>query len=56
MAREGKSDELALVTYYDAMKKARVERITKEIIAGLSDDSEENDEFDFEENDADAED
>jgi hypothetical protein len=37
MDREGKSSELALVAYYDAAEKARVERITEEIMASLFD-------------------
>ena len=47
MAREGNSDEHALVSYYDAAEKARVEKITKEIMASLFDDSDDNEEFDF---------
>jgi hypothetical protein len=56
MAREGNSDEHALVSYYDAAEKARVEKITKEIMASLFDDSDDNEEFDFDEDDADVED
>jgi hypothetical protein len=43
MAREGRSDELALVAYYDAAEKTGIEKITEEIMADLfydSDDSE----------------
>jgi hypothetical protein len=56
MAREGWSDELALVEYYDAIEKAMVERIAEEIMVGLSNDSDDSEEFDFEENAYDVED
>lgn len=38
MTREGKSDELALVAYYDVVEKTMVKKITKEIMDGLSND------------------
>lgn len=56
MAGEGKSDELALVAYYNVVEKAKVERITKEIMAGLSNDFGYSKEFDFEEDNGDVED
>lgn len=40
MAREVRSDELALVAYYDAAEKTRIEKITEEIMADLFYDSE----------------
>jgi hypothetical protein len=55
MAEEGKSDELALMAYFDATEKARVEKITKEIMASLSDDSRDSEDLDFEEDIDDAE-
>jgi hypothetical protein len=54
MAEEGKSDELALMAYFDAVEKARVEKITKEIMASLSDDSRDSEALDFEEDIDDA--
>jgi hypothetical protein len=54
MAREGKSEKLALVEYYDVVEKARVERITNEIMVGLSDDSNDSEEFHLEEDVDDA--
>lgn len=39
MEGEGKCYELALVAYYDAAKKARVEIFTKDIMASLFEDS-----------------
>lgn len=54
MAREGKSEKLTLVEYYDVVEKARVERITNEIMVGLSDDSNDSEEFDLEEDVDDA--
>lgn len=47
MAGEGSSDELALVACSDATEKARVEKITEEILASLSNDSNGTEEFDF---------
>ena len=55
MTRE-RSDDLALVAYYDAAEKARVEKITKEIMVGLYDYSDDSKEFDFEEDTDDVED
>lgn len=54
MAREGKSEKLALVEYYDVVEKARVERITNKIMVGLSDDSNDSEEFHLEEDVHDA--
>lgn len=56
MVGEGKSDDLALEAYYNVAEKARIEIITKEIMAGLSNDSDDSKEFDFEEDNGDAED
>lgn len=49
MAREGKCDKLALFEYDDVAEKAMVEKIIEETMAGLSDDLDDNEEFDFEE-------
>lgn len=49
MAREGKCDELALFEYDDVVEKAMDENIIEETMAGLSDDLDDNEEFDFEE-------
>lgn len=55
MTRE-RSDDLALVAYYDDAEKARVEKITKEIMVGLYDYSDNSEEFDFEGDTDDVED
>lgn len=47
MAEEASSDELALVASSDATEKARVEKITEEILASLSNDSNGSEEFDL---------
>jgi hypothetical protein len=49
MAKEIKSEELALVAYYDAAKMSMVKKITKESLVGMSDDSVDREEFYFEE-------
>jgi hypothetical protein len=49
MVREGRSDELALMAHYEVQEKVRVEKITYEITVSLSDDSNDSEEFDFEE-------
>jgi hypothetical protein len=49
MAKEKKSEELALVAYHDAIERSNVEKITDEFMVGLSDDSDETEEFNFEE-------
>jgi hypothetical protein len=56
MAEEGKSDDLALIVYYNAAERANVEKIIKEIMVGISDDSDVNEDFDFREDVGDAED
>lgn len=52
MVREGRSDELALMAHYEVQEKVRVEKITYEITVSLSDDSNDSEEFDFEEDNA----
>lgn len=56
MAGEGKGVELTQVEYYDAAEKAKVGMITEEIMASLFDDSDDSEEFDFEEDNVDADD
>jgi hypothetical protein len=48
MDEEGKIDKLALVAYYNATERANFEKITEDIMAGLSDHSDESEDFDFE--------
>jgi hypothetical protein len=47
MIEEGKSEQLALVMYYDAIEMANTEKITEEIMVGLSDDSNDCDDLRF---------
>jgi hypothetical protein len=42
--------------FYESMAKTNIEKITKEIIAGLSEDFDDSDEFDVESGDEDSED
>jgi hypothetical protein len=44
---EGKSNELTPVAYYDVVERANVEKITKEIMDSLSDDSNNSKDFDL---------
>jgi hypothetical protein len=48
MAEGNKSEELALAGFQEVMEKSNVVKITDEILAGLSDDSENSEDFDFE--------
>jgi hypothetical protein len=54
MGGEKKSEELALVEFQEAMERANVEKITDETLVDLSDDSEDSEDFDFEEETDDA--
>jgi hypothetical protein len=46
---EGKgSEDPALARFYEAMERTNVEKITDEILAGLSEDSGDNEDFDVE--------
>jgi hypothetical protein len=47
------SEELALAGFYEAMERSNTTKVTDEILAGLSDDSEDSEDFDFE-SDADS--
>jgi hypothetical protein len=48
MAEDKKSVDLVLAGFYEAMEKTNVEKITDEMLAGLSGDSSDNDSFDIE--------
>jgi hypothetical protein len=47
---------LLLLGYYDSMAKTNIEKITKEIMEGLSEDSDDSDSYDLESGDEDSED
>jgi hypothetical protein len=55
-AEEKKITDLALSGFYEAMEKTNVEKITNEILAGLSEDSSDSDSFDVESGNEDVED
>jgi hypothetical protein len=48
MAEDMKSDDPTLAGFYEAMERTNVEKITNEILAGLSGDSSDNESFDVE--------
>jgi hypothetical protein len=56
MAEEKKNVDSALVGFYEAMERTNVEKITDEILAGLSGDSSDSEDFDMESDNDDAED
>jgi hypothetical protein len=56
MPEEKKVADPALVGFYEAMEKTNTEKITNEILAGLSEDSDDNEKFDVESGNEDAED
>ena len=56
MAEDKKSIDPTLIGFYKAMERTNVEKITNEILAGLSSDSSDNDSFDVESDNEDAED
>ena len=56
MAEEKKSVDPALTGFYEAMERTNVEKITDEMLAGLSGDSSDNESFDVESDNEDAED
>jgi hypothetical protein len=56
MAEEKKSVDPTLAAFYEAMERNNVEKITDEILAGLSGDSSDNEDFDIESDNDDAED
>jgi hypothetical protein len=54
---EGKgSEDPALARFYEAMERTNVEKITDEILAGLSEDSDDGEDFDIESDNDDAKD
>jgi hypothetical protein len=56
MAEEKKVVDPALTGFYEAMEKTNTEKITNEMLAGLSEDSSDNESFDLESGNEDAED
>jgi hypothetical protein len=56
MADEKKVADLALAGFYEAMEKTNTEKITNEILADLSEESDYSDNFDVESENEDAED
>jgi hypothetical protein len=56
MAEGKRSDDLALAGFYEAMEKSNAAKIADEILARLSDDSEDSEDFDFGSDDNDVED
>jgi hypothetical protein len=56
MAEEKKVVEPALSGFYEAMEKTNIEKITNEMLAGLSEDSGDSESFDLESGNKDAED
>jgi hypothetical protein len=56
MAEEKKSVDPALACFYEAMERTNVEKITDEMLAGLSGGSSDNEEFDVESDNDDTED
>jgi hypothetical protein len=47
MAEGSKSEELTLPGFQEVMEKSNATKITDEILVGLSDDSEDSEDFDF---------
>jgi hypothetical protein len=56
MAEEMKVVDPTLARFYEAMEKTNTEKITKEMSAGLSEDSGDSESFDLESGNEDAED
>jgi hypothetical protein len=54
MAEEKKVVDPALAAFYEAMEKINIEKITNEMLAGLSKDSDDSEGFDVESEDEDA--
>jgi hypothetical protein len=50
------SEDPTLASFYEAMERTNVEKITNEILAGLSGDSSDSEDFDIESDNDDAED
>jgi hypothetical protein len=56
MAKEKKVVDPALAGFYKAMEKTNTDKITNEMLAGLSEDSSDSESFDLESGNEDAED
>ena len=56
MAKEKKIIDLTLAGFYEAMEKTNMEKITNEMLAGLSENSSDSESFDVESGNEDAED
>jgi hypothetical protein len=56
MVEDKRSEDTTLAGFYEAMKKTNVEKITDEILAGLSEDSRDSEDFDVDSGNDDAED
>jgi hypothetical protein len=56
MHERKKSEDLALAGFYKAMERTKAEKITNEILARMSKDSEDNKDFDVDSGNEDAED
>ena len=56
MSEEKKVVDPALVRFYEAMEKTNIEKITNKMLAELSEDSDDSDNFDVESGNEDAED
>jgi hypothetical protein len=56
MARDKKIADPSIAGFYETMEKTNTEKITNEMLAGLSGDSSDNDSFDFESGNEDVED
>jgi hypothetical protein len=56
MYEEKKVADPFIAGFYESMAKTNIEKITKEIMAGLSEDSEDSDDFDVESGDEDSKD
>jgi hypothetical protein len=56
MAEDKRSEDPALARFYEAMERTNAENITDEILAGLSEDSSDSEDFDIECDNDDAED
>jgi hypothetical protein len=56
MSEEKKIVDPALAGFYEAMEKTNTEKITNEIMANLSEDSDDSDDYDVESGDEDFED
>jgi hypothetical protein len=56
MAEDKSSEDPALAVFYETMERTNVEKITDEILAGLSKDSSDSEDFDIESDNDNAED